>query len=125
MKKQFLSFFIPFGCLFVLFLINNFIFGEKSILYSDSQYQYYQSFLYLKQLIQNGSFYSFQIGLGTPMIATIAYYLGSLSNLLVYFFENIELFLIITSLIKISLCGLTMYNYLKYTSIKGARGRIP
>mgnify|MGYP005774980805 CR=1 FL=1 len=114
MKKQFLSFFIPFGCLFVLFLINNFIFGEKSILYSDSQYQYYQSFLYLKQLIQNGSFYSFQIGLGTPMIATIAYYLGSLSNLLVYFFENIELFLIITSLIKISLCGLTMYNYLKY-----------
>ena len=114
MKKQLLSFFIPFICLFVLFLINNFIFGNNTILYSDSQYQYYQSFIYLKQLLENGSFYSFQIGLGTPMIATIAYYLGSISNLLVKFFNNIELFLLITVLIKISLCGLTMYNYLKY-----------
>ncbi len=48
------------------------------------------------------------------MIATIAYYLGPLSNLLVKFFDNIELFLLITVLIKISLCGITMYNYLKY-----------
>ncbi len=114
MKKQLLSFLIPFICLFVLFLINNFIFGNNTILYSDSQYQYYQTFIYLKQLLENGSFYSFQIGLGTPMIATIAYYLGSISNLLVKFFNNIELFLLITVLIKISLCGLTMYNYLKY-----------
>ena len=114
MKKQLLSFFIPFFCLIVLFFINNFIFGENSILYSDSQYQYYQSFIYLKQLFNNYSFYSFQVGLGSPMISTIAYYLGSFSNLLVVFFDNIELFLIITVLVKISLCGLTMYNYLKY-----------
>lgn len=114
MKKQFLSFFIPFLCLFALLTVNNFVLGDNSILYSDSQYQYYQSFVYLKQLLDNGSFYSFQIGLGTPMIATIAYYLGPISNLLVNFFDNIELFLIITVLIKISLCGLTMYNYLKY-----------
>lgn len=114
MKKQFLSFLIPFLCLIALFTVNNFVLGDNSILYSDSQYQYYQSFVYLKQLLNNGSFYSFQIGLGTPMIATIAYYLGPISNLLVNFFDNIELFLIITVLIKISLCGLTMYNYLKY-----------
>ena len=114
MKKQLLSFFIPFFCLIVLFFINNFIFGENSILYSDSQYQYYQSFIYLKQLFNNYSFYSFQVGLGSPMISTIAYYLGSFSNLLVVFFDNIELFLIITVLVKISLCGLTMYNYLRY-----------
>ena len=114
MKKQLLSFFIPFLCLIFLFFINDFIFGENSILYSDSQYQYYQSFIYLKQLLDNGSFYSFQIGFGTPMIATIAYYLASISNLLIKFFENFELFLIITVLLKISLCGLTMYNYLKY-----------
>ena len=114
MKKQLLSFFIPFSFLFILFILNDFIFGDNSILYSDSKYQYYQLFIYLKQLLNNGSLYSFQVGLGTPMIATIAYYLGSFSNLLVYFFENIELFLLITILIKISLCGLTMYNYLNY-----------
>ena len=114
MKKQFLSFLIPFICLVILFTINNFIFGENSILYSDSQYQYYQAFVYLKQLLDNGSFYSFQIGLGTSMITTIAYYLGPITNLLVKFFDNIELFLIITVLVKISLCGLTIYNYLKY-----------
>ncbi len=114
MKKQFLSFLIPFICLVILFTINNFIFGENSILYSDSQYQYYQAFVYLKQLLDNGSFYSFQIGLGTSMITTIAYYLGPITNLLIKFFDNIEFFLIITVLVKISLCGLTIYNYLKY-----------
>ena len=114
MKKQLLSFFIPFCCLIMLFFINNFIFSENSILYSDSQYQYFQTFIYLKQLLNNHSLYSFQIGLGTPMIATIAYYLSSVINIFVYFFNNIELFLMMTILIKISLCGLTMYNYLKY-----------
>ena len=114
MKKQLLSFFIPFCCLIILFIVNNFILGENSILYSDSQYQYYQSFIYLKQLLNNYSLYSFQIGLGSSMIATIAYYLGSITNLFVYFFNNIEFFLMINVLIKLSLCGLTMYNYLKY-----------
>ena len=114
MKKQLLSFFIPFFCLIVLFFINNFILGDNTILYSDSQYQYYQLFIWLKKFLENGSLYSFQIGLGTPMIATIAYYLSSITNLFIYFFDNVELFLIITSLIKISLCGLTMYNYLNY-----------
>ena len=114
MKKQLLAFFLPFSCLLILFIINGFIFGENSILYSDSQYQYYQTFIYLKQLLNNHSLYSFQIGLGSSMIATIAYYLSSITNLFVCFFDNIELFLIITVLIKISLCGLTMYNYLKY-----------
>ncbi len=114
MKKQLLSFFIPFCCLIILFIINNFILGENSFLYSDSQYQYYQSFIYLKQLLNNHSLYSFQIGLGSSMIATIAYYLGSITNLFVYFFNNIEFFLMINVLIKLSLCGLTMYNYLKY-----------
>ena len=99
MKKQLLAFLLPFGCLFILFIINGFIFGENSILYSDSQYQYYQAFVYLKQLLDNGSFYSFQIGLGSSMIATIAYYLSSITNLFVCFFDNIELFLMITILI--------------------------
>ena len=48
------------------------------------------------------------------MIATIAYYLGSIFNLSIYFFDDIDIFLIITVLIKISLCGLAMYNYLNY-----------
>lgn len=114
MKKQLLAFFLPFLCLLIFFIMNNFIFGENSILYSDSQYQYYQTFIYLKQLLNNHSLYSFQIGLGTSMIATLAYYLSSMTNIFVYFFDNIELFLMMTVLIKISLCGLTMYNYLKY-----------
>ena len=90
MKKQLLSFFIPFFCLIVLFFINNFIFGENSILYSDSQYQYYQTFIYLKQLLNNHSLYSFQIGLGTSMIATLAYYLSSMTNIFVYFFVKLS-----------------------------------
>ncbi len=114
MKKQLFSFLIPFLCLLILFFINDFILGNNSILYSDSQYQYYQSFIYFKQFLTNHSLFSFQVELGAPMVATIAYYLGSISNLFIKFFDNIELFLLITVLIKLSLCGLTMYNYLNY-----------
>ena len=89
MKKQLLAFFLPFSCLLIFFIMNGFLFGENSILYSDSQYQYYQTFIYLKQLLNNHSLYSFQIGLASSMIATIAYYLSSITNLFVCFFDNI------------------------------------
>ena len=48
------------------------------------------------------------------MIATIAYYLSTPFNILLYFFDNIENFFIFQILIKFSLSGLTMYKYLSY-----------
>ena len=118
MKKYFLSFLIPFFLLFLVLILKNIIFGDFSILYSDAQLQYQQLLIYLKQIFDGISspFYSFQIGFGTPFISTMAYYLMSPFNILVNFFDygNIENFLIFIILIKIGLCGLTMYIYLNY-----------
>jgi len=111
-----LSFIIPFICLILIFISNGIILGDNSIFISDSLYQYQQLLIYFKSILENLSnfSYSFQISFGTPMISTIAYYLTSPFNILLYFFDNIENFFIFQTLIKLSLCGLTMYKYLTY-----------
>lgn len=115
-KNLILSFFIPLIFLVLIFLSNGIIFGDNSILYSDSQYQYYQFLIYLKNVFDGLSNfkYSFQISFGSSMISTISYYLVSPLNLFLYFFDNIELFFLFQLLTKISLSGLTMYKYLQY-----------
>lgn len=118
MKKYILSFLIPFVFLTFIFILKNILLGDYSILYSDAQYQYQQLLIYLKQIFDGISnpFYSFQIGFGTPMISTIAYYLISPFNFLVNLFSysNIEYCFMLLILLKIGLCGLTMYTYLNY-----------
>ena len=118
MKKYILSFLIPFVIFIVLFFINGILLDDSSILYGDSQYQYYQLLLYLKRIFEGNAniFYSFQLGFGSPMLATLAYYLTSPFNVLVNLFNynNMEYLFILLVLVKLSLCGLTMYCYLKY-----------
>ena len=120
MKKKYLvlSFIIPFFCLFLVFITNGIIFGNDSIFYGDSQYQYYQLLIYLKGVIDGTSnlIYSFQVGFGSSMIATLAYYLSSPFNLLlsIFSYENIEIFFIVSVIIRIGLCATTMYLYLNY-----------
>lgn len=62
----------------------------------------------------NGSlFYTYKIGLGQSFISTFAYYLASPLNLLLLFFNNIESAIKFIITLKIGLCGLTMFIYLK------------
>ena len=63
MKKYILSFLIPFVIFIVLFFINGILLDDSSILYGDSQYQYYQLLLYLKRIFEGNAniFYSFQL----------------------------------------------------------------
>ena len=89
MKKYVLSFLIPFFSFLIILILKNILFGDYSILYSDAQYQYQQLLIYLKQIFDGISnpFYSLQIGFGTPMIATFAYYLISPFNILVNYLQ--------------------------------------
>lgn len=118
MKKYFLAFIIPVVILVLSFIFNGVIFGDFSAFVSDSQLQYQQLLIYLKRFfVGSSSFsYTFQVGFGTPLISTFAYYLMSPFNILVNFFsyENIEVCFLLLSFIKIGLCGVTMYSYLKY-----------
>lgn len=118
MKKYFLAFIIPVVILVLSFIFTGVIFGDFSAFVSDSQLQYQQLLIYLKRFfVGSSSFsYTFQVGFGTPLISTFAYYLMSPFNILVNFFsyENIEVCFLLLSFIKIGLCGVTMYSYLKY-----------
>lgn len=111
--KYILAFLIPMVIL-VLFCISRKIgiFGKYSLLISDFQAQY---IVLLKHLREGGSIlYSLSKGMGGGMIGTFAYYLSSPLNLLIYLFPKDQIILasIVLIILKISLCGFTMYLYL-------------
>ena len=111
-KRYFLVFLIPLLIFSFVFFIQG-DFGKKSILNGDMQSQYLSLFEYLRDVLHGeASFpYSFSKGLGGGMYGTYFYYLASPLNFLVYFFENVPLFLTFLVLFKLSLCGFTMYIF--------------
>ena len=114
-KRYFLVFLIPLLIFSFVFFIQG-DFGKKSILNGDMQSQYLSLFEYLRDVLHGeASFpYSFSKGLGGGMYGTYFYYLASPLNFLVYFFENVPLFLTFLVLFKLSLCGFTMYIFLSH-----------
>lgn len=121
MKKNIgyiLSFFIPFFVLIIIFLVNGIITNKYVGLVSDSNGQYYDFFLYLKDVLNNKGFlsYSFSNGIGGPIFGLFVYYLACPLNLLLKFIQSdyVALFMVILMIIKLSLSGLTMFIFLKY-----------
>ena len=113
-KIKLLAFIIPIFIFWVV-LINAKVypFGEKSILVSDLNNEYvdYLSW-YKNMLIGKHSFmYSWNFGMGMNMFSTIFFYLSSPLNLLILLpFLEIQDTILIITLLKIGLCGLT-YNF--------------
>ena len=110
-----LSFIVP--CIIILiFLIANDMFKGHSILTSDLLEQETSFLKYFHNLLHGvASFpYTFSNGLGGSMYSTLFYYLGSPLNLLIYFFDDVNLFCTIMLILKLSLCSLTMFIYLKH-----------
>ena len=91
---------------------------ENTLFVSDLQAQYVALLSEFTDLMSGKSslFYSFEKGIGGNMIGTIAYYLVSPINFILFFFSKSSLHLAFVSLltIKLSLAGLTMYMFLKY-----------
>ena len=92
-------------------------FGDKSLLIWDLNIQYVEFFSYLRNvLLGNANIaYSFSKSLGGSLVALFGYYLSSPINLLVVFFkqENMQTFVIVSTIIKIVLCGLTSAIFLR------------
>lgn len=113
-KFYLIAFFIP--CLILLF---TFIFRcyirNTTVFMSDSYAQYFSFFSYFKDVLsgKQSLFYSLNSGLGSEMLGTYAYYLASPINLILIFFkkEYIDIFFMITIILKISLSSLFMYIY--------------
>jgi len=109
-KYCLLSFFIPI-LVFFIFLIVKGILTKYSFTISDSHSQYLSTYKYLYDVLHgNASFpYTFSKGLGGSMYGALFYGFSSPINLLIYFFKDIELFMMISTLLKIGLSGLTSF----------------
>lgn len=116
-KWHIFSFLLPLTIYLVFFLWKG-CFTDKNILNADMRYQYQNLFQYLHDVLHGEATfpYTFSKGLGGGMYGSFFYYLASPINLLVYFFEDIPLFLTFMVVLKVSLSGLTMYTFLNYKS---------
>jgi len=92
-------------------------FGDRSVLKVDMYHQYAPFFSELREKLQNGQslMYSFDIGLGADFIGLYAYYLASPLNWLLLLCpeQSVLEFMVLLTLLKISLSGLTFGYYLK------------
>ncbi len=103
-------------------------FGENSILKSDLYKQYAEFLAYYKDVLtgKGSLFMSWNMGMGNNFYTTFAYYLVSPLNLLVVFFskENINTFIIITTLLKLILIYNSMIAFLEYRFKNKSRSAI-
>lgn len=109
-----LAFIVPVVIMAVVFIcIGIYPFGEKSLLTIDLYHQYIDFFSYYRQSLLSfhpqNLLYSFSKTLGGNMIGLYAYYLASPLNLVFLFFktENLSEAILVLTLLKIGLCGVT------------------
>jgi uncharacterized membrane protein YfhO len=118
---SFLLPFLIFGTILAQFGI--YPFGGKSILINDMFNQYIQFYNRFYDAFKDGKslFYSWEAGLGLNFLGVIAYYLSSPLSILILFFERNHLpeALILITLCKIGLSGLTMYLFLNHFKFSG------
>ncbi len=114
-----LSFLIPIAILIMWLYTNNALsLKNNMIVVSDMYHQYMILLGQLKNLFSDGFiFYSFSKALGGNMIGTVVYYLLSPINVITLFFNqsNMQYACVLIILIKIGLCGTTMFLFLKNT----------
>lgn len=113
------AFFVPFLICVIICIANGvYPFGENCILNMDMYHQYCPFFTeFMEKLKQGGSMqYSWNLGLGSDFVSLYAYYLSSPFNfLLVFCPKNFVIeFMTVLILVKIGLCGLFFFQYLKY-----------
>ncbi|MDP4164160.1 MAG: YfhO family protein [Bacillota bacterium] len=118
--QAFASFLIPpllFGLAMAFFGI--YPFGPYTLLTTDMDSQYIQYFKHFYDVLTKGQsiFYTWNAGMGLNFMSFIAYYLASPTSVLILLFNSKHLpeAIILITLLKIGLSGLTMNIYLSKT----------
>ena len=114
-----LSFILPSIILGITFYIKKITpFGDYSIVSGDMELQFVPFINEFSEKVKHGDslMYSWCRGMGYDFIGEIAYYLASPLNVIFLFFkrENILTGISLLVALKSSLCGLTMFTYLKH-----------
>lgn len=118
-KVYLFAFMLPILLYFIiLFLKHIYPFGNLANIAYDENIQYEQFFnFYYNVLHGNASIdYSFYKSLGGSLVALWGYYLASPVNLILLFFNSMNVlnFVFLITLIKIGLCGLTFSIFIKH-----------
>lgn len=117
------TFLIVFFIIVFLYIIKGYApFGNNTLAIVDAEIQYLDFFSYFRDVLLgiNDISYSLGSGLGQNMIAVFSYYLMSPLNLLVVFFDkmNLEIFFNLLVLLKLSIASITFVYFLKHRFIK-------
>lgn len=112
--KNFLAFFIPI-LIYSIFFLSKGVLTKYNFATSDSLAQFVPTYQYLHDVLHKETTFPYtqSKGLGGTMYGVIFYGVSNPINLLVYFFEDVQLFMFISTIIKLGLCGLTMFILLK------------
>ncbi len=118
MKKDF-KFYAILGIIasiLLIFLYSQLGAFQESFFISDSYSQYVALFSHFKEILlgHHSLFYSFQGGLGNGFLGTFFYYLCSPFNLLLFFFQDIEKFFLVTTLLKLVVACFTAFYCFRY-----------
>lgn len=99
----------------VLLCVGNYPFGDRNFSTWDMNLQYVDFFSWLKRVFDGEAniAYSFGKSLGDNTAGLVAYYLSSPFNLLLIFFDDIQLFIVVLATVKIASCGLTCSIFLR------------
>lgn len=114
-KNYLLAFTLPIVIFLIFIIINQNFKIYDNVIINDLRTQYTSLLMYLKNILMGNDsiFYSFTKGIGGNMISTIAYYLLSPFNLLVIFFENINISIFLGILLRFCFSSFTMFYFLK------------
>ena len=121
-----LSFVLPVSVMIVLFAVKHiYPFGDRTFLSADLYHQYMPFFSELVHRIRAGEDlnFSFNVGIGSNFLALFGYYLASPFHIFGLLVPESHLteFLSYLTVLKIGLCGLTCFLYLrKHFQGKGA-----
>lgn len=110
----FLSFLLPIFIVLLCYIVKGYSFSAIKNL-PDVEQQYIPLLKYFNGVLlsDNSIFYSFSKSLGGSMFSTYFYYLSSPLNIICLFFSCVSYKIIfILIIIKIGLCGMTMYIFL-------------
>lgn len=114
-KYYLLAFIIPTILMILLYISVGVIGGNKNILTVDLANQYVEFFGALKNILNGitSPFYTFSKTLGGNFFGVMTYYLLSPLNILIIFFNRMDIptFILIINILKIGLAGLTSYTF--------------
>lgn len=113
-----LSFALPVVIMLSIFIVRGiYPFGDRSFLFSDMYHQYMPFFTEFLSKVKAGEglAYSYNVGIGSNFLALYVYYLASPLHWLAFLIPEAYLmeFMSYLVVLKIGLCGLTFFLYLK------------